>query len=126
MNGLIHLPDDPDKLKTLVGELYKENELLREQVKLLKHYRFSSKSETINPDQLPLLNHNLDDYQNDLKSCDQSIQIKSHRRRKKHRLGFGDNLPVEKVILDLPEDQKTCGCCNSPLKPIGSESTKKI
>ena len=126
MNGLNNLPNDPIKLKAMVGELYKENVLLREENRLLKHYRFATKSETVNPDQLPLLTHNPADYQKELKAMDQSIQVKSHKRKKKYRLGFGDNLPVETVILDLPEDQKTCGCCQNPLKPIGSESTKKI
>jgi len=121
------LTNDPKKLKVFIHERTKENTLLREQVKLLKHYRFSSHTESlISPDQLPLLNQDLKEFQGLIKHDKQSIDIKAHTRKPKRRLGFDEHLPVERVILDLNEDQKTCGGCQTPLTQIGSESTKKV
>ena len=43
------ITDDPDKLKTIIGEQQKEINLLRAQIQLLRHQRFGATSEKISP-----------------------------------------------------------------------------
>ena len=118
--------DDPVKLKTIIHEQQKEIDLLRAQLRLLRHHRFGARSETISPDQLALFNTNPDEIQALLETETVSIEIRSHKRQPKRRLGFAENLPVERVELDLAEDQKTCACCQQRLIKIGEESTKQV
>jgi transposase len=120
------ITDDPDKLKTIISEQQKEINLLRAQLQLLRHQRFGATSEKISPDQLPLFSTDPEDYKNALEKESIDIEVRSHKRKPKRRLGFADNLPVERVELDLPEEEKTCSCCNTPLTKIGEESTKQV
>ena len=118
--------DDPVKLKTIIHEQQKEITLLRQQLHLLRHQRFGSTSEKISPDQLPLFNTDLEEYKNALEDHSLDIQVRSHKRHPKRRLGFAENLPVERIELDLPDDEKMCSCCHKPLTKIGEESTKQV
>lgn len=119
------MTDDPVKLKTIIREQQKEIDLLRDQLRLLRHRRFAATAEKISPDQLPLFSTDTDEVQVVLDES-VSIEVRSHKRQPKRRLGFGENLPVERVELDLPEDEKTCSCCQQPLTKIGEESTKQV
>jgi transposase len=58
-------------------------------------------------------------------------QVKSHTRRVPKRNGqdaitLPDDLPVERQIIDLPEQQKSCPETGAPLVKIGEEVTQKI
>ena len=50
------------------------------------------------------------------------IIIKKHARKpKRTKEDLAKDLPVEKVIIDIPEDERDCDICNGGLKLIGQE-----
>lgn len=58
-------------------------------------------------------------------------EVKAHVRREPKRNGqdaitLPDNLPVERRIIDLPEEKKVCPETGVPLVKIGEEVTQKI
>jgi transposase len=57
--------------------------------------------------------------------------IPEHTRKKptrdgKDKIVLPDNLPIEKQIIDIPEDQKICPETGSPLVKIGEDVTQKL
>jgi transposase len=118
--------NDPVKLKTIISEQQKEINLLRAQLRLLRHQRFGATCEKISPDQLPLFNTDPNEYHDALEKESASIEVRSHKRKPRRRLGFAEDLPVERIELDLPEEEKNCSCCHKPLTKIGEESTKQV
>jgi transposase len=57
--------------------------------------------------------------------------IPEHKRRKPNRNGqdkmtFPPDLPVKKVVLDIPEEAKICPVTGQPLIKIGEEVTQKL
>jgi len=54
-------------------------------------------------------------------------EITYRRRRQGH--GWSElpaNLPREQVLLDVPEAERTCGCCGKPLQKIGEDRTERV
>jgi transposase len=54
-------------------------------------------------------------------------EITYRRRRPGH--GWSElpaNLPREQVLLDVPEAERTCGCCGKPLQKIGEDRTERV
>ena len=118
---------DPGDLLKIIDEQDQEIAWLREQNRLLTHYRFGSKSEQVSPDQVPLFPLDTDQYQDCLEHPDnQATTVKSHNRKKPKRLTLAKDLLRERVPLDLDDDQKTCPCCESPLTKITDEVTEKV
>ncbi|MGR5270064.1 IS66 family transposase zinc-finger binding domain-containing protein [Vibrio astriarenae] len=46
--------------------------------------------------------------------------------RKRGRKPINPDLPCDVIEHDLPEDEKTCGCCQSPLHLIGVETSEQL
>lgn len=61
--------DDPFKLKTIVTEQQKGIILLKPQLRLLRHQRFGANSEKKFTDQLPLVNTEMDLFEEDETCC---------------------------------------------------------
>ena len=120
------LTNDPIELRTIISEQQKEIRLLREQVQLLKHYRFSTKSEAIHPDQLPLLDQAIEEQRALAATQKASVVVKTNVRQKQPRLGFDPSLPTRRVELDIEDSEKTCERCESELSKIGEEITRKV
>ena len=54
-------------------------------------------------------------------------EITYRRRRKGHGWSeLPDHLPREEVLLDVPESERTCGCCGQPLQKIGEDRTERV
>ena len=54
-------------------------------------------------------------------------EITYRRRRQGH--GWSElpaNLPREQVLLDVPEAERTCGCCGKPMQKIGEDRTERV
>ena len=118
---------DPDELLQIIDEQGQEIAWLREQNRLLTHYRFASKSEQVSPDQVPLFPLETDHYTRCLEHPDnQPIQVKPHARKKTKRLNLSKSLPRERVLLDLNDHEKICPCCDTPLSKITDEITEKV
>ena len=54
----------------------------------------------------------------------QDILVKAHRRKKSTFKEKYKDLPVEKVVHDLPEDQRLCPNCGSQLERVGERYTR--
>ena len=52
--------------------------------------------------------------------------VEKHTRKKKPKMTdkFA-NLPVQKVLLDVPEDERICDICGTPLERIGEEFVRR-
>ena len=54
------------------------------------------------------------------------IIIKKHTRKpKRTKEDLAKDLPVEKVVIDIPEDERSCGICHGELKFIGEEFVRR-
>jgi transposase len=127
MHACKAIEDKDRRIANLEGEL----SVAREQLAWLKKQVFGAKSERIIADlkQQPLL-AGLD--LGEPKVFEPKQEEISYRRAKsaKNRgadtISFPDDLPVKRVELDLPCDQKICPETGLPLVCIGSEVSRKL
>ena len=122
------LPDDPKKLKRIILETErryeKENELLREQIRLLQAQMFGKKSEKGLADsgavQIPLF-----DMPEPEVEVEEEVEVPSHKRKKPGRRKLPDTLPRVEVVHDIDEAEKLCGC-GARLDCIGEDVSEKL
>lgn len=107
---------------------------LVEQLNLARRKRFGASSETMPPQDLEFNeaeNHaNTDDIAEDAKrDCKQPSQndkgntsSESCRGRPK----LPEDLPREHVVLDVPDSDKVCACCQSTLCQMGESTSEKL
>ena len=123
------LPDDPEQLKRIILEnerrYEKENEMLREQIRLLQAQMFGKKSEKGSGDsggvQMPLF----DMPEPEAEPEEEEVEVPSHQRKKPGRKKLPDALPRVEVIHDIDEDEKVCGC-GETLERIGEDISEKL
>lgn len=93
-------------------QLENENELLREQIRLLQAKLFGRKSEKVLSSngvvQLPLFEFTAP--QEEDEEAAQEIKIEGHTRKKRGRKPLPDHLPRIEVIHDVSEEEKVCEC----------------
>ena len=53
-------------------------------------------------------------------------KVPAHERKKPVRKPLPKDLPLEVVVLDIDDAEKTCNRCNKPLKAFGHESSCKL
>lgn len=102
---------------------------LKEQLNWFQRQIFGQRSEKIilpNPNQLTFGFENLEVIPEEKKTL-----VPPHERRKPNRNGqdkitLPPDLPVEKIILDLPEEEKICKETGEALVKIGEEVTHKL
>ncbi len=145
-NGVI--TDDPNKSATTVDELRRENELLRaerveliEQLKqkdrelesahhqlqaLLRRY-YGRSSEKMDPNQQLLFENLIDKAIPEMPAADADAPAVSPCQGKGHgRRRLPSNLPREKVIHDLLEEDKPCPCCGKLRHIIGKQTHEQL
>jgi transposase len=120
------LPDDPEELKRLLRRAEKENNLLREQIRLLYAKMFGKKSEKrtgeeANP-QLPLFDM---PEPAETEPERETVEVPAHSRQKSGRKPLPAALPRVDVIHDIDEAEKTCGC-GTTLSRIGEDVSEKL
>ncbi len=122
------LPDDPQILKEILQETErryeKENDLLREQVRLLQAQLYGKKSEkgkVSDALQIPLF----DMPEPAIEPEPEETEVPAHRRKKPGRKKLPDNLPREEIIHDIAEEEKICGC-GECLVRIGEDVSEKL
>ncbi len=104
--------------------------LLEEQLAWFKRQIFGKRSEKIVPNQdsvLLLPGFELPEATKE----PETRPVPAHVRRKPNRNGqdaitLPDDIPVERIVLDLPEQEKVCKETGEPLVKIGEEITRKI
>src|SRR6266540_1282382 len=120
-----------ENLSKEINQLRKENNYLKEQLEWFRRQIFGKRSEKIVS--------NLNEFQPELEGleCNESSApekkqtISAFERSKPNRSGkdkitLPPDLPVERVVLDLPEDEKICSDTGQALVKIGEEITKKL
>ena len=85
---------DPDQLLVIIDEQDDEIERLKEEIRLLRHHRFSAAKESFNELQMPLFPIDESEYQACLDAAEQDkTAITGHQRRKpKKRVVLSDHL----------------------------------
>jgi len=124
------LPDDPEELKQIIFKSQnterryeKENELLREQIRLLQAQLFGKKSEKGSTDsgavQIPLFDMPEPEIE------EEDVEIPPHKRKKPGRKKLPETLPRVEIVHDIDEDEKVCGC-GETLERIGEDISEKL
>ena len=124
----------PENLLQINEELRAENEQLRQQVqwlmeqlKLSKHKQFGVSSEQNPLDQLCIFNEA--EVIVDLTAPEPEITTVAAHTRKKTRLTtdkLPEDLPVEEIIYELPEDERICPDCDGNLHKMGQETRDEL
>jgi len=122
------LPNDPEKLKRIIHETErryeKENELLREQIRLLQAQMFGKKSEKGLSDSGALQILLFDMPEPEVEE-EEEVEVPSHKRKKPGRKKLPDTLPRVEVVHDIDETEKLCGC-GEQLERIGEDVSEKL
>lgn len=113
------------KLETTIADLNGEVAHLKEVVAQYQKMIFGQSSEKTKytqeiPEQLNLFNEA--EKEADAKAKEKTIIVPRHERKAKrtHEELISD-LPVEEIVLTIPEKERSCGKCGSELIPIGKE-----
>ena len=127
---------DPEQLRLQVSLLANklenyENEVshLKEQIAWFKKYFFGSKSERYvsNVDSNQLLFEGFENLlPEETKKPVQGHSRSTTKNKGKDKISLPPNLPVEQIILDIPEEEKICPVTGKPLVKIGEEVTHKL
>ena len=110
-----------------IAELRGQINWLMEQLKLSKHRKFGSQSEQTNPDQMSMFNEAEATADESVPELELS-EVKSHFRKKAktQRDRFPEDLPVEVVEHELPEDERNCPECGDQLHVMGRETRDEL
>lgn len=116
------------KLNVQVGALQEKNQQLEAQLEWLKRQVFGKRSEKVidEADGKQLI---FEGFELQEPEENKITPVKPHHRKKgkgKDTITLPTNLPIEKQILDLPEEEKICPKTNKPLVKIGEEITSKL
>lgn len=134
MNAMKKMPDiNPDsqdiaELQAMVKALMAEKASLLEQFKLAIDRQFSKRSEALKP---------YDEAQGDLfneAECEvdnasgeeEVVTTTTTKKARGKRKPLPKDLPRERIVLDLEDDEKVCSCCQHPLHKIGEDSSEKL
>jgi transposase len=127
-NAARTLPDDPEELKQIIlateRRYEKENDLLREQIRLLQARMFGKKSEKGTADsgmQLPLF----DMPEPEMEPEPEQVEVPPHQRKKPGRKKLPESLPRETIVHDIAEQDKICSC-GATLTRIGEDTCEKL
>ena len=114
------LPENIDELKEKVISLSEsnshfevENNILREQVRLLRAQLFGRKTEkySLGADNgQALLFNEAEEFLPAEEETKEDVEIKAHKRKKRGRRPLPENLPRVDVIHDIIEEEKQCAC----------------
>lgn len=105
-----------------------ELRILREKLRLLQFRQFGKSSERIDerlqtalglPAVAPAVPP-------ESAAADEEIQVAAHTKKKPGRKRLPAELPREEVVVDLPEQEKSCATHGVPLKKIGEERSESV
>ena len=110
-------------------EHLQKEQILQEQIDYLTKKLFGKSSEKRSDDfegQLYLFNESEAEKIAPDPEEEEFTTVEKHTRKKKSTMAdkFA-NLPVQKVLLDVPEDERICAACGTPLERIGEEFVRR-
>jgi transposase len=104
--------------------LRETNRVLQEKLQYFLNRTFGRSSERLHPNQMGLF----DDASSFEDEATETEEIRYERRKPKKghgRTSFPDHLPRNEIRVELDENERTCACCNKPLKEIRQEITER-
>jgi transposase len=127
--ALEQLPDDAATLKQIIAELLdsigslrRQNEQMSHRLQQLLRARFGPKAEKLDSAQLLLFAQQiLTEVPPAAAPPDAAPKPAGHGRRKLPR-----KLPRKRVVLDVPEEERSCRGCGAALTKIGEETSEQI
>ena len=130
------LPDDAAVLKSLIatllealGRAHRKTEVLEHKLAALLRARYGPRAEKLNPAQLKLFVEQALAEAKAEQPADEPDEPEAvvPRRRKGHgRRKLPENLPVQREVIDVPPEQRVCGCCGQEMVQIGEETHRKL
>ena len=126
------LPDDPSELKGIIAQLQgsqhryeRENDLLREQIRLLYARIYGKKSEKgkMDPDSVQLSLFDMPEPE--IEPEKKEVEVPAHTREKSGRKKLPASLPRVEVVHDVPEEEKVCAC-GGEMSRIGEDVSEKL
>ena len=105
----------------------KENDVLREQIRLLRQKLFGRKSEKyeISPEEMKALFPGWEEEGKAKEAAREEVHVESHTRAKTGRKPLPDDLPRIRVEHDIADEEKVCAC-GAELSRIGEEVTEQL
>ena len=115
-----------------IQQLEEENKRLRNQIDRLEHQLSvvsklsfgpkSEKTEYLAEGQLSLFNEAEKESDGKDPAKEQKTVVKEHsRKQKRSREELSETLPVEEVVVSLPEEERKCGVCGADMELVGKE-----
>lgn len=107
------LPDNLEELKEITHRYEVENNILREEVRLLRAQLFGRKTEknkSVQESTQALLFDEAEEYSSVEEEVKEEIEVKAHNRKKRGRKPLPADLPRVDAIHDLKEEEKVCAC----------------
>ena len=124
--------DLPEALKHIeilerdMSEMQAENARLRDLIRLANKARFGSSSEKakyILDEQISLFNE-AEVFADE--SAPEPVIVEKHTRKpKRTKEQLAKELPVQEIVLELPENERVCGICEGDLHPIGKTLVRR-
>ena len=114
------LPDDPKLLKQLLAKQQQRLSFLEEQFRLAQQKQFGVSSEGY-PGQGELFN----EAEEVALDAVESEEI-SYTRNKPKRKPLPKDLPRTRIVHDIDDADKVCGCCEGELHQIGEDISEKL
>ena len=113
------------QLQTQVDELSARVKWFEEQVRLSQQKRFGASSERT-PEQLCLFNEA--EAEADPSAAEPTVETITYKRRKQHRTReeLFEDLPVETIEYDLPDEERVCPCCGGPLHAMSTQVRQEL
>lgn len=111
-----------------IAELEEQNRWFMEQFRLAQRKRFGASSEQTDSDQMRIFNEA--EAFADLSATEPSItEVKAHYRKSKTRLTtdkLPEDIPVEIVEHELPEEERVCPDCGGERHVMGKETREEV
>ena len=119
-----------EHLEKTIKDLQNQISNLTEMIMLLRKEKFGPSSEKTRkgdiPGQLSLFNEA--EAEADASAQEPVVHdVKGYKRKdsRTKREELLKDLPVREILCDLPDEEKFCGQCRTPLKPIGKETVRE-
>jgi transposase/uncharacterized coiled-coil protein SlyX len=118
------------ELEQCLAQLQRDNERLSQQIQVLLNRIYRRKSERIDPRQLLLFDLGPDQCAVDDTEAQEEDESRRPSRKAKPRNGHGRrrfpaHLPRQKILLDLPEDERVCPDCREVMQEFGQDVTER-
>jgi transposase len=126
------LGDDPTKLRARIAELEARNAELERTVAHLQKIVFGRKSERLADERHPQLPFSADELPpapppaHVDEAPDEEYETVTYQRRKRGATRISKDLPRERRVIEVPEEQRRCECCGEVKQPIGEEVTEQV